>query len=289
METKPNNLKRNIYIGLALIVGAIFTLLIVSSFIGGDAADAPGDGNDPSIAFTCDGLLVKILEDTDGDGDTDCDDLPSLNNATTNDNDDDGNETIICKGLEYSVPALHVDKDNDGDIDCDDIYPPDHISCITEEELASPECIYPPDENLPDDWHSLTSAEKTALNPLGCETDDNDDVHLSAETGECLWDLYVYDDEVSQRDDGGYYGVEGEEEETPISLEELQAYMQDPATAWGIKYYRLEQFIAYHDPTPLSCVDISSDSDNAWESLKTTRQNASGDLRIFLDEFIGLI
>ena len=101
------------------------------------------------------------------------------------------------------------------------------------------------------------------------------------------------DQQDNQNEDGydnGYYDVEGEEEETPISLEELRRYMQDPATDWGTKDSRLRQFIAYHDLTPLSCISLpsSNGAPAIWENIKTARQNASGDLRILFDEFIGL-
>ena len=39
---------------------------------------------------------------------------------------------------------------------------------------------------LPLNWHSLTSREKTDLNPYRCPADTNGIVRLSAETGECL-------------------------------------------------------------------------------------------------------
>ena len=41
-------------------------------------------------------------------------------------------------------------------------------------------------EGLPENWHLLSNAEKTALNPFACPVDEDNIVRLSAETGECL-------------------------------------------------------------------------------------------------------
>ena len=53
----------------------------------------------------------------------------------------------------------------------------------------------------PDNWDSLTPTQKIARNPFDCPVEDGD-IHLSAETGECLWDLYLNeeaDDETAER------------------------------------------------------------------------------------------
>ena len=42
------------------------------------------------------------------------------------------------------------------------------------------------EEQLPADWHQLTAAEKTTLNPFDCPPDENDFVHVRADNGGCL-------------------------------------------------------------------------------------------------------
>ena len=42
------------------------------------------------------------------------------------------------------------------------------------------------EEQLPTNWHQLTDAEKTALNPLNCPPDENGFVHVRADNGKCL-------------------------------------------------------------------------------------------------------
>ena len=44
----------------------------------------------------------------------------------------------------------------------------------------------PISDRLPEGWDSLTSQQKTALNPFDCPVDEKGFVYLSAETGECL-------------------------------------------------------------------------------------------------------
>lgn len=39
---------------------------------------------------------------------------------------------------------------------------------------------------LPDNWNQLTLAEKTALNPYDCPEDENSDINIDEETGQCL-------------------------------------------------------------------------------------------------------
>ena len=67
----------------------------------------------------------------------------------------------------------------------DDIQTPERIA-----ELASepPETALPvtDEEELPANWHQLTAAEKTALNPLNCSPDKNGFIHLRNDNGECL-------------------------------------------------------------------------------------------------------
>ena len=49
-------------------------------------------------------------------------------------------------------------------------------------------------DGLPSNWHELNSAEKITLNPFDCPVDENNIVHLSSETGQCL-EIDIDDDE----------------------------------------------------------------------------------------------
>ena len=61
------------------------------------------------------------------------------------------------------------------------------------EEEDKPETVAEPpaesgdgDSSLPANWHQLSAAQKTTLNPFGCPPDTDGYVHIRFDTGECL-------------------------------------------------------------------------------------------------------
>ena len=63
---------------------------------------------------------------------------------------------------------------------------PEHMAEPTLEILETAPTINNKEGYLPANWHQLTLAEKTALNPLDCPPDEEGFVHLRADNGECL-------------------------------------------------------------------------------------------------------
>ena len=273
--------------------------------------DGDGDIDCDDFKLSCNGRGdVSQLEhiDTDGDGDFDCNDLPSLDTEAGQQYGGPGGTTAPPQ-----VITPTVDTNGDGDIDCDDIDLADYspgASCNATASTSASETANQQDSGLvgavacsngyeysgdidcddlygllPDGWASMTVAEKVALNPFDCLADDND-IHISAETGECLWDLYVYNDSCDDCEDyedyEEYEEYEEAEEEDSVTLEELQAYMLEDHT-WQQKRNILEEFVIYSDPQSLEC---TSTLETDWSTWLTAQRNASGNLRIYLDGFI---
>ena len=128
-------------------------------------------------------------------------------------------------------------------------------------------------EGLPINWHSLSSAEKTALNPFDCPVDDEGIIRLSAETGECL---EVQEDEGGDEDEGE--SVDIPDDALVVSLGEAFRYDDSSEiSVTGLSCTNLEFVVIDPYNLNLTLGQVLSQRADDYEAYKADSYTLTGD------------